>query len=494
MRKDQLRMFPPYSLSFRFEQSAQLGLRITVFVAVILASAFLAPRASLHEVLIMIALVVGFVGLVSLMCVPALSLLILVVCCLVVPFSIGTGTDSPLNAAVLVLIPLTGLWIVEMIWSREGRLRFSRSVFPLLALILVAMLSFALGVQPEIPFAETAPLRAQLGGLAIFGLSAAAFLLAGHQLRDVRWLERLTWLFLGLGGIYVAGRAVSKLGAYTDRVFQSGADGSVFWVWLVALAFGQAAFNRRLSRPVRLALAAIVVVAFYVGFFENRDWKSGWVPPLVAIAIVLWAGSPRLALPLTLLGGAVTAIGGSAVTNLFLESESYDILTRTAAWDTLISVIKVNPVLGTGPANYYWYTPLFSILGYHVRFNSHNNYVDLIAQVGFVGLICFLWFAWEIGRLGVGLRRRARPGFAQAYVYGALGGLVGTLAAGMLGDWFLPFVYNIGLDGFRASVLGWIFLGGLLALDRFDHLDRLASASRESPLLGKDPNGIPSRG
>jgi hypothetical protein len=49
-------------------------------------------------------------------------------------------------------------------------------------------------------------------------------------------------------------------------------------------------------------------------------------------------------------------------------------------------------------------------------------------------------------------------------VIGALGGLVGTVVSGMLGDWFLPFVYNVGLEGMRASMFIWIFLGGLVAL------------------------------
>ena len=60
----------------------------------------------------------------------------------------------------------------------------------------------------------------------------------------------------------------------------------------------------------------------------------------------------------------------------------------------------------------------------------------------------------------------ALAGFAQAYVYGALGGLVGTLAAGMLADRVLPFVYNIGLTGFRASMLAWLFLGGLVSIEQ----------------------------
>jgi hypothetical protein len=36
----------------------------------------------------------------------------------------------------------------------------------------------------------------------------------------------------------------------------------------------------------------------------------------------------------------------------------------------------------------------------------------------------------------------------------------------MLGDWVLPFVYNVGFGGFRASVLGWLFMGGLVALEQ----------------------------
>ena len=39
-----------------------------------------------------------------------------------------------------------------------------------------------------------------------------------------------------------------------------------------------------------------------------------------------------------------------------------------------------------------------------------------------------------------------------------------TLLSAGFGDWVVPFFYNITLGGFRASVLGWLFLGGLIAL------------------------------
>jgi hypothetical protein len=40
------------------------------------------------------------------------------------------------------------------------------------------------------------------------------------------------------------------------------------------------------------------------------------------------------------------------------------------------------------------------------------------------------------------------------------------LVSGFLGDWFYPFVYNVGLVGYRSSMLGWLFLGGLVLLEQ----------------------------
>src|SRR5207248_2557747 len=88
------------------------------------------------------------------------------------------------------------------------------------------------------------------------------------------------------------------------------------------------------------------------------------------------------------------------------------------------------------------------------------------AQMGIVGIASFFWFMLTLGYIGWRIRRRVPEGFARAYVYGAIGGLAGTLVAAFLGDWVLPFVYNIGMAGFRASVLGWIFLAGLVVVEQ----------------------------
>lgn len=438
-----------------------------VSVLVLTASGYLAPRASLTQTVTATALLGVPILLVSVLRWPSVGPLGLIVVSMIVPFQIGTGTDSPINAAILGVVATFGLWLLDLVWRSDARPAPSRLYLPLLALPSVATLAFAFGYQPQIPFAATAPLRAQLGGLAIFWLSSMAFLVVGHQVRNTRWLQGISWSFIVVGGVYIVAR-LAHVGIVSDKIFQKGvATGSLFYVWLVALAFSQAAFNRRLRLPFRLLCAALVVATLYLGFFQVRDWNSGWVPPLVAIGVSVLMARPRVGVPLTVLSISALVLDRTTVLGLLLNSyKQYDVLTREAAWTTLIPLIQINPVLGLGPANYYWYTPLFSILGWNVRFNSHEQYMDLILQTGFLGLLCFVWLMAEIWGLAVSLRARVPQGFEQAYVYGALGGLAATLVAGLLGDWFLPFVYNIGFVGFRASVLGWIFLGGLLVFDR----------------------------
>jgi hypothetical protein len=57
-------------------------------------------------------------------------------------------------------------------------------------------------------------------------------------------------------------------------------------------------------------------------------------------------------------------------------------------------------------------------------------------------------------------------GFAKGYSYGVFAGVFGSIMAAFLVDWLLPFAYNIGLDGVRASILPWIFFGGLVSIQQ----------------------------
>jgi O-antigen ligase len=312
-----------------------------------------------------------------------------------------------------------------------------------------------------------AQLRAQIGEVGIFVFSAGAFWLVANGIRDILWLKRLVWLFLALGAIYVATRLIGSPANSVSAFFVSGSTGSLFWTWLVALAAGQALFNHHLRWQWRVGLLGLVAATFFVALTgEARSWTSGWLPAAVTLGLIVWFRWPRASLLL----GVGLALAGflalPALRELLIVRNQYSILTRGAAFAIVLEIIKSNPLLGVGPANYYFYTPLYPILGYYIQFNSHNQYVDIVAQTGIVGLLFFAWWALTTARVGWSLRKKFTDGFARGYVYAALAGLAGMLLAGALGDWFLPFVYNIGLSGFRTSVLGWLFLGGLVALEQ----------------------------
>jgi hypothetical protein len=470
----------PVRLELLVEDHRRTWLRVAVVVGALAVGAYWAwsPRPPLTQLQALVA--AGAVA--TLIRFPNIGLGVLILSAVFIPFGVGTGSRTEVNVAVILVGLLTALWVLRLFLLRQLRLVSSRTMRPLVALSVVALLAFLNGVQPWLVFAQTAPVSAQAGGLAIVLLSICAFMLTAHHVRSERILSRLTWILVLAGAVVAAERFGLARDATLGAAVRAVILGSMFWLSMVVLAFSQAMFNRRLLVPVRLGLAGLVLFYMVFAITQNRDWNSGWVPEVVAILAMLWIGAPRRAALVTAVCALVVLWQLPAIVDVLFVSNAknqYDILTRTAAWSILGEIIKLDPILGIGFANYYYYTPLFPILGYAVQFNSHNNYIDILAQMGIVGMACFVWFWWEFGRLAWQLRKRVVPnGFSSAYVYGMLGAIPAVLLAAFMGDWVLPFVYNVGMVGFRASVMVWLFMGGLVAIEQFSRTPPQSSSER----------------
>lgn len=439
--------------------------RLVIIPGVILLSAILAFKASGMLAYAVIGLPFVAVGVGVLLRWPPLGLIGLIAVMLV----IAQEFVWAIGVTALIVAGLSGLWIFNMIVKKEPiRLPRSPTIKPLLALIIVSILSFGMGQLPWYPVSP-APMDAQVGGILITVLSVLGFLLVADQVKEIHWLKWMTYVFFIVGGVYVLARIVPGGDKILARFYPPTMAGSLFWLWLTAMSASQALFNKRLKIHWRLAMGGLTLATLYVVLVQTRAWVSGWFPSAIALIVVVWVARPRVAFGLSLVGVAAMATQFQAIADRFLYvgDNEYSQVTRLEAWRIIGEIVQVNPILGLGPANYSFYTPLFPIMGYFVQFNSHNNYVDMIAQTGILGLLCFLWFAWEIGKVAWRLRARVpKGGFMAAYVYGAMGGYVATMIAGMLGDWVLPYVYNITIRGLRASLLGWLFLGGLLAIEQ----------------------------
>jgi hypothetical protein len=447
-------------ISFWLDKNSKLILQYALILGVLFASLLIAPRVAMGNRTTTLLLVLFFATILLTIVLrwPTLGLILVIVGGMFVPFSWQGG----FNVSQLGLAAMLGVWILDMlVIQRKFQIVKSRTMVPIFIFGLISIISFCLGQYSWYPFARNAPATSQLGGLMINLLSIGAFLLVAHLVNDVKKLEYLTWTFIVFGSIYVMGRFL-KVGMI-DRFFQNGfSAGSLFWTWLVAMLAGQVMGNRSLNLRIRSILSIILLITFYVALVQAYDWRSGWFPPLIAFAGILTIRYWRRVKYFAIL--AVIPLYFIVTSSIGQEDWSWG--TRLDAWKIVLNIASVSPILGMGFANYYWYTPLFPIRGYFVRFNSHSQFVDLIAQTGILGLACFLWFFTEVGFLGMRLLKRSPEGFAKGYLYGALGGLIGTLVAAYLVDWVLPFVYNIGMNGFRASILAWLFLGGIVSIEQ----------------------------
>jgi O-antigen ligase len=144
--------------------------------------------------------------------------------------------------------------------------------------------------------------------------------------------------------------------------------------------------------------------------------------------------------------------------------------SRIALVQRVLELTMRNPITGLGPASYrvYAYMQPFAYgnaVWNSPQISSHNNYVDVFAQTGILGLGLFIWFMAEVIRSSA-RAVNVQDGMCKGLAYGILATTVAMLPLMVLADWFLPFVYNIGFPGFQASVLVWLFLGCLVPLER----------------------------
>jgi hypothetical protein len=462
-------IFPEYHLSARVPQ---VGILV-----VLLLSAWIAPRASTRFLI----LTLGGFGALLLLKFPGIGLVALAGLSFTLPLSVGTGSDVLLTPPVFIIPVVALVWIVNGLWNHSIRLPSSRTILPLMLFVGSGLYSLMAGRvywDVSVPQPDNL-LLVQLGQWGIYALSAVVFILAGEMGVRGRWLMISTVVFLIAGCIVVLEFFLTPVKSVFGWSVPTMANRSMFWVWLAAMASGQMVFNRQLDVKVKGAVALLLMGATFVVWFKLNDWISGWAPFSVTILTVGWFYVHRRNRTLGILVAVVVVVLLLVIFPYLFEhaggEKELDVSWggRQTLYRATLDLIKDHPLLGLGPAAYrhYGHTRwlggnLGSALWLRPNISSHNNYIDIYAQMGLVGLALFFWFLVEMGLLVWRLIPLVQNNFDAGYVFGAIGGCVGTLAAMLLADWFLPFVYNIGFVGFRTSALAWMFLGGLLAMEQ----------------------------
>lgn len=144
----------------------------------------------------------------------------------------------------------------------------------------------------------------------------------------------------------------------------------------------------------RGGLVALVAEVFFLVILTSKAKTANQIALKVALAAVLFA---------VIAGGAIFIGGESSLTRLAETAASDDVTTnRTHIWSVTLAVIKNNFPLGAGIGAFAAaYTPYDSMSGVERVEQAHNDYLQVLADAGLVGLLLAGFFIYSLFRTGL---------------------------------------------------------------------------------------------
>lgn len=169
----------------------------------------------------------------------------------------------------------------------------------------------------------------------------------------------------------------------------------------------------------RGGLVALLAEIVFVIFISRRTQTTEQIVLKIALAAVLVA---------TIVGGTILIGGDSSLTRIAETAASKDpTSSRTMIWATTWEVVKQNPIFGVG-----WgalgaaYTEFDPLNGRDRVEQAHNDYLQILADAGIVGLVIGAFFVFALWREGW-RRLESKDEFRRGVATGALAGCFAIL-------------------------------------------------------------------
>ncbi len=463
-----------YYLLDRYHILTVRGLLIAVCLALTVLTAVLLQERRIAAV----GVVAGFAGLafavfayrhMELMCLAVL------VVSTVFDLGIGSGTGTDIKLVLVLLVLLIGLWAFRLfvVERSVAGVRGKWVIAPALLFALAVVISLGWSMYYVVPsvrplmFDKMLP-RAMTGLVLI--ISPLTALLFANHLRSAHAFTFIVGWFAFVGALELP-FALTNAPLLPD-LFNAGGQ---FTAWVGVLAAGQVLLNRQMRRVVQIALLLLIAGWVYVVVGMRFTWLSGWVPLIAGLGVVLALRFPRLAAAAGVVALVLILANFSAVEETFADESAESGVTRVAAYERTLQIVRDHYLFGTGPAGYYFY--LTTYIGGLFQL-SHNNYLDIFAQTGLFGTAMYLWLWAGIGWYVLRAYQSVpRGGFYHGLAASLCAAYVISLGAMMLGDWVTPFTYTQTLSGISYTIWHWVLAGTAIAL--YYQAQRLALAAVE---------------
>jgi O-antigen ligase len=308
-------------------------------------------------------------------------------------------------AAALILIAAT-IWLLRRFLSGGLVLRLTGIeawMGAFLMLSIVAMMSAeyklvaieyvvswgGLAVFFALALSAFGPERARLllRLMVAFGAVAVAYGLAQHfyLLDQVRGMPEADALRRTEAGRVRLGEGLQ---IFSTFIYPNAFAG--FLVIYLGLAFGLLWDSWRSGRRGADLFSPATMVAGAAACLALTQSKGGWVAAGAAAALFAWLALRRR---IVLVAAVVLALAGGA-----LLSQSHSMRVRLDYWKAAASVFASRPLTGVGLLNYQDHFAAHKRDSAEETKMAHNDYLQVLAEMGLLGLLALLGLVWWIGK------------------------------------------------------------------------------------------------
>ncbi|GCE23464.1 O-antigen ligase family protein [Dictyobacter kobayashii] len=318
--------------------------------------------------------------------------------------------------------------------------------------------------------------------LLLFGLPVVLIVIP-HSIRRARDVKWIVIVCAVLGIIYaLATIQAAPFSSYSQLMILSPTSTPILGllpplpgmqlVFFVCVAMGQALYARQRTTAFYWWLLTLIVILATLLSFDRTAWiilsvstltmlglrtrNIGVLPLILAILLLLWI---------------------PAILNFIIPDQAYNV-GQLFKWQEAIDIWRHQPWIGIGAGNYQFFTNLYGIA---MGSETHNQYVEVLAEMGVQGLLCLVWMVIAIGYIALQRFKQAMTGASKAITVSYLGYYTALLILSFSGNSFLPSAADT--NGTSAQIIAsyhWFLLGIVLNIPQWE---KAGTPPDQAPLL-----------
>ncbi len=372
-----------------------------------------------------------------------------------------------LIAEILVILGLM-FWGLKVLSQEKSKLTSSTLNFPILSFIFICILSLIWSDSFFVSLKE----------LPLFLAGPLLYFVITNNISDERQISRILNILLIVGGLfgiygilqyngidfsfwmrnigrqqvfglfgnvnYFAEYLIVPLPIAVSLFFATQNKLKKILLLIGVIAMG-ASLTATFTRGSYLSFGISLIfmsVLFLISRGKNFIKKNRKIFIAILVIIIIITSLFIIPNPLNKSGTAIEKIKSRISISQLIQS--YSIKRRIATWKFTILMIKDHPLLGSGIGTYKYNTLKYqaeffkqgenrSLYPHGFADKAHNEYLQLWAEIGIVGLGIFIWLIISYFGCGIKILRKIKDEYKQGIIIGLMGSVVAVLIDGLFG-------------------------------------------------------------